>query len=409
MRDPAASRSGERGRASRAAPGGRAEDPAARAAHGEGREPPRLLAANALFYPADAAFAAPASLGAMTGLTDALPGLASPSGHAHEMLFGFALAVIAGNQLGALTGARLGALLALWAIARVAFLWSPFGAVASLADAAFAALLAVQIAPRMLGAAKKLRNLALPAVLVSICAAGIGYHVVARVAPGERAVLFGAVLLFALLLLFMGGRIIAPAAAGQFYRQGGSLEARVQPRIEAALIVATALAAAATLAGAPALGGAAGVAAGLLAGARLWRWRLWALRGRPDIACLAAGYGWLAVGLALLGAALATGRRQTEALHVLAIGALGTLTLNVMAATWLRKARRDPARARLPVWGTLLLAAAAPVRAFAGLGVGDPLALLWIAALLWSAAFALLLALFARVRGERRRSGDAPL
>jgi len=384
-----------------------AGESARHAGHGDRNDSPRLLAANAFFFPAAAAYAilvVPASLGAMTGTAGAFPGLASPGGHAHEMLFGFALAVVAGNQLGALTLPRLAMMVGLWAIARAAFLYAPLGVAAAAANVTFAALLAAQIAPRMLSAAKKPRNLALPLVLVAICAASIAFHVVARIGSGsgERALFLVAVLLFALLLLFMGGRIIAPAAAGQFYRQGGNLETRVQPRIEGGLIVATATAAAASaLAGSPALDGVAGIAAtaaGLLAGVRMLRWRLWALRGRPDLVCLAAGYGWLAVGLVLFGAALATGRHQTEALHVMTIGGLGTLTLNVMAMTWMRKARQDPARSSVPVWGTLLIAVATPARALAGLGVGDPIALLWLASLCWSGAFALLLVLLTRAR-----------
>ena len=90
--------------------------------------------------------------------------------------------------------------------------------------------------------------------------------------------------------------------------------------------------------------GAALVAAGLLAALRIARWRLWALRGRPDLLCLAAGYAWLAVGLVLFGAAhsgVAMAGQQALALHVITIGSLGTLTLNVMAMTRLLKLRRS--------------------------------------------------------------------
>jgi len=75
--------------------------------------PRRPLAGNTLFFPAAAVYAVfvlPASVLSMTGIASGLPGLDSPAGHAHEMLFGFALAVVAGNQLGALVGRRLAAL-----------------------------------------------------------------------------------------------------------------------------------------------------------------------------------------------------------------------------------------------------------------------------------------------------------
>jgi uncharacterized protein involved in response to NO len=306
-------------------------------------------------------------------------GTRGPLWHAHEMLFGFALAVVAGNQLGTLTGRRLYLLAAAWAAARIAFVAAPWSFAAGAANVLFAALLALHAAPRIFGAAKKWRNQALPATLVALCAAAVVFHF-------QTGFLATTVLLFALLMLFMGGRLIAPAVAGQLERQGIRLVTRVQPRIEGGLIVATALAAATSFFS-ELLTGIFCLAAGLLAAVRLWRWRLWRLRRRPDLVCLAAGYAWLAVGLVVYGLL-----GDTVALHVITVGALGTLTFNVMALAWLLKARRDPARSAIVVWGTLLIAIAVLLRS-----AGEYIA----AALAWSAAFALLVVLFA-VTSKRR-------
>src|SRR5450759_1841417 len=165
------------------------------------------------------------------------------------MLFGFALAVVAGNQLGPMAMPRLVLLAGLWVIARATFLAAPQNMTAAESNIAFAALLAAKLAPRLLGAAKKWRNQALPLVLVAICVSSIAFQLAqhAGFAAAEHTILKATVLLFALLLLFMGGRIIAPTVAGQFYRQGGKLDARVQPRIEGGLIIAMAVAIAASL------------------------------------------------------------------------------------------------------------------------------------------------------------------
>ena len=374
--------------------------------------PRRLVAGNTVFFPAAtlyAIFVLPASVFAMLGLTVALPALASTTGHAHEMLFGFALAVVAGNQLGPMPLPRLALLAGLWVIARATFLVAPHGMVAAAANIAFAALLAAHLASRLFGAAKKLRNQALPLVLTAICVSSIAFQLAphAGFASAGHAILVVAVLLFALLMLFMGGRLIAPTVAGQFYRQGDKLQARVQPRIEGGLLVAMAIAAAASaFASQPPLvmlAAAASFVAGALSVVRLLRWRLWALRSRPDLLCLAAGYGWLALGLLLYGAALVAGRYQTAALHIITVGALGTLTLNVMVMTWTLKARQDPARARAPLWATLLIAAATLARVLASLGVYDAVVLLQFAALCWSGAFALLLMRLVRVRALRNQ------
>ena len=220
--------------------------------HPNSARPRRRIAGDSIFFPLAtvyAIFVLPASVFAMLGLTDALPALASATGHAHEMLFGFALAVVAGNQLGPVAMPRLALLAGLWVIARAAFLCAPQNIMAAAANIAFAALLAAQLAPRLLGTAKKWRNQALPLVLVAICISSVAFQLTrhAGFAGTEHTVPIVAVLLLALLMLFMGGRIIAPTVAGQFYRQGGKLDARVQPRIEGGQIIAMAVAIAASL------------------------------------------------------------------------------------------------------------------------------------------------------------------
>lgn len=341
----------------------------------------------------------------MAGIAALVPGLASPSGHAHEMLFGFALAVVAGNQLGPVTVRRLALLFALWIAARAAFLIAPQGIAALLANVAFPTLLAAQLAPRF-SSAKKLRNRALPVVLVAICASALAFQLALHFGSTRlnHGILATAVLLLSLLMLFMGGRIIAPAVAGQLYKQGDNLGPRVQRRIEAALIivilVAVVLSALGRNRAIVLLAAAAIVGAGLLAAARLLRWRLWAVRGRPDLLCLAAGYAWLALGLMAYGAAMITERHAMAALHLITVSSIGTLTLNVMALTWLRLARRETASARLPVWGTGFIAAATAARIAADFSVDHRQSLLFCAALAWSAAYALLLTMFARVRSR---------
>jgi uncharacterized protein involved in response to NO len=240
-----------------------------------------LPAAPGLFYPAAACYAA---------LVLPLSVFWMPHWHPREMLFGFALAVVAGNQLGAAPASRARLLLGLWLAARFITLFSPSAPVAAIANGAFALALAAQAAPRPLAAAKKWRNRALPAIVVGLCVAAAALQV--------RA----AVLLFAALMLFMGGRIIAPMVAGQLERQQVRLGPRVQPRLEGALIVVMVL----SLLWTPLC-----ALAGVLAAVRLARWRLWALRGRPDLFCLASGYAWLALGLVAFGAAAAPGRRSS--------------------------------------------------------------------------------------------------
>ncbi len=260
-----------------------------------------------LFFPAAALYAAtvlPWSVLSMTGLVAGPSSLSTGLGHAHEMLLGYALAVVAGHQLPPRQLPRVLLLFASWALARVAFIAWP-GSTASILDVVFIAALGMHVAPRLFRAAKKLRNHALPAILTALCVAGVAYEAAARLAGAValRATVTAVVLLLAALMLFMGGRIIAPAAAGQFHRQGQSLASRVQPRIEGWLMASMAVAVlAAVIPRFEWLMRAACAGAAVLALIRLLRWRLWACRRQPDLVCLGAGYGWLALGLAAIAA-----------------------------------------------------------------------------------------------------------
>ena len=330
--------------------------------------------------------------------TPVAPGFATVLGHAHELLFGFALAVAAGFLINRTTTARLIALFVLWLLARVLFLGLPGSALAFLANTGFAVMLAWMTVPQFLRGAKKWRNRAIAPILLGLCGMAALFHISA-LGDGQAwlpwLALQQTVLLLALLMLFMGGRIIAPAVAGAIERSGGRLDARVQPRIEGALllVVAAAIIASAIPAAAPLAAALLGTSA-LLALVRLLRWRLWAATGRPDLWCLGLGYGWLVVGLALLAVAwLAPGMHQGTATHAITVGALGTLTTGVMARVRLNRAHRNPAASRAIPLAAMLVSAAALSR----LLFPDDIAGLTAASGLWALAMITVLALLIRV------------
>lgn len=271
--------------------------------------------------------------------------LAAPTGHAFEMLFGFALALIAGYLLGPMPERRLALFLFFWLLARIMGLIDPANWLTVVTNAAFVMLLAWHLLPR-LWVAKKWRNRMLIPLLGLICALTIVIAWLGQLDYREihRYLLDESVQLFALLMLFMGGRMLAPAVAGEFYRQGMELEARVQPNIEAGLIVM--IAAAFVLASiVPSLSGILLIMSGILAGTRLIRWQLWHCLARPDLICLGLGYGWLALGLVLLGwVKLSGGDYFSTAVHAITVGALGTLAANVMVRVTLLHVKQYPSR-----------------------------------------------------------------
>lgn len=360
----------------------------------------RHHAAEKVFFPAAtlyAAVAVPASVHGMLSGEPLVPAFATPAGHAHELLFGFALAVVSGYLINRVTAPRLVGLFALWLLARVSYLLLPGSAAALLANAAFPAMLGWLVVPQFMKGAKKWRNQAIAPLLIALCAAPVLFH--AAAASGVSwlpfVLLQEVVLLLALLMLFMGGRIIAPAAAGAIQRAGGHLEARVQPRIEGALLIIMALVVTtAAVPDARVTAGGLAILAAALGLVRLLRWRLWAASRRSDLWCLGLGYAWLVAGLALLGTAWTTGLvGATTATHAVTVGALGTLTTGVMARVRLNRAKRDPARSlTIPLMaGTI--AAATLLRML----MPDDMTALAAASGFWALSYALLLILLVRI------------
>lgn len=118
-------------------------------------------------------------------------------------------------------------------------------------------------------------------------------------------------------------------------------------------------------------------------------------RTRPDLIGLCAGYTWLSIGLGLFGFSIASGWHVTSTLHVITIGALGTLTSGVMSLTHYQRLRRTPPPAALVIWMLATLTIAVLARVVANIPHwGNPILFLWLAALAWTLCFGTLALLF---------------
>jgi uncharacterized protein involved in response to NO len=326
--------------------------------------------ANAAFFPAAVVCAAlilPWSVLALQGLVPAPSGLTTPGGHAHEMLFGYALAVVAGYLLGPQSVRWIAAVFGCWLAARLTFWFFPGAWPTFVFSGLFAALVAYKVMPRFMKSAKKWRNQTVAPVVgaLALCTAAGAWLVGTEPGPAFM-VLHMAVLLLAVLLFFMGGRIIAPALAGYIVKGGASMPHRVQPRVEGSVLILLPAAIVLTpvqAAWSAPVAGTALTVAGLLTGFRWLRWRPWLCRRRPDLVALLIGYGWLALGLVLMGLAhFVTGIPAQAATHAITAGALGTLTLTVMMRTRLLYRFRDANRLPMAHVATALVQVAALCR-----------------------------------------------
>ncbi|WP_187970649.1 NnrS family protein [Aquibium microcysteis] len=360
-----------------------------------------------------AGLAIPVWLGAYFGGFDIGGPFGGMHWHAHEMLFGYLSAVIAGFILTAipnwtgrlpLSGWPLAVLVGLWLAGRAACLASPDPWLAMAVDLAFPVTLAFAIWREVLAG----RNWKNAPVAVMIAMFGIA-NAVDHLASdglldhdlGQRLALAVAGMLIALI----GGRIVPSFTRNWLVKESSATPPAPFGRLDKAALAATAAAMLGWVVMPDnALVGAFMFAAGALLAVRLFRWRGLSTVREPILLVLHVGYGWLAVSLALLGLAivLPDAVPHSSALHALTAGAVGTMTLAVMTRASLGHTGRAIGADRIVV------AMYGMVSAGAALRVAAPFAGEWYAHVLasggalWAGGFLLFAVRYAPILWGRR-------
>jgi uncharacterized protein involved in response to NO len=339
--------------------------------------------------------------------------------HAHEMIFGFCAAAIAGFLLTsvpvwtgttALAGRRLAGLAALWLAGRVVMAFAgraPWFAAA--VDLAFLPIFALAIGPPIYRAGVR-HNFGFPIGILALAAANALMHAEALgVSTGSAAVgVRAAVDLVALLVVVIGGRV-TPSFTTNALRRAGSTElARSPAWAERASVPAFLLFLAIDLVLPVSIwsGGAALLAAIVLA-ARMSGWRTRRALGDPLLWSLHFGHGWVVAGLFSLAAAdLAAPWTRNVAVHALTAGAFGTMILAMMTRVALGHTGRPLVAPRSAVVAYVLVTIAALLRS---IGVAafpaDTLPIFLLGGLLWAGAFAAFLAGYVQILTAARADG----
>ena len=268
------------------------------------------------------------------------------SWHAHEFLFGYLGAVIAGFLLTAvpnwtgrppLVGRLLGVLALLWLVGRLVIV-NPAGLsgwqVAAI-DLAFPLLLAVTIAREIL-ASRNWRNLIVLTMLVVFIGANALFHweaaqgAHAAQGMGARLGLATAVMMIAVI----GGRII-PSFTRNWLQQRGDARLPVSPMQHLDKLSLVVLLVALSLWLLSPFSKIAAIAlafAGLLHAIRLSRWAGHRTLAEPLLSVLHAGYAFLPLGALALAFSILMPFRldMATAQHLWMTGAIGLMTLAVM-------------------------------------------------------------------------------
>jgi len=337
--------------------------------------------------------------------------------HSHEMIFGYTVAVIAGFLLTAVrnwtnlptpSGAPLAAMAGLWLLGRIAPF---FPAVApawliALVDLLFLPALIVGIGIPLVRSGQK-RNLFFLLILAALFAADLLVHSqVLGIAPNaaRRGTLLGLNLII-LIIVIMGGRVIPffteRALQGFVPKRWAAIEYLAPGSVVGYLLVELALPDSA-------LAGWLAASAAVINGIRLAGWythRYWSV---PLLWVLHLGYVWVGVGFGLKAVAAFGVVPGQFTLHAFTVGAIGVLTLGMMARVSLGHTGRPLKAAPAMAVAFALLNLAAVARGV--LPLLFPQSLIQFVALsgaLWGAAFLIFLFIYAPILLRPRIDGKA--
>ncbi|WP_017932526.1 NnrS family protein [Robiginitomaculum antarcticum] len=282
-----------------------------------------------------------------------LPIKTGVSWHAHEMIFGYSSAIIAGFLLTAvpnwtgrlpIVGWPLFWLFALWLAGRLALLidinpdW-----ISRLLDSAFLIVFAALVFREVI-AGKNKRNVKVALILSLLALANIGFHLSENFGWWSFDQLskmgLGIVLM---LIVIIGGRV-TPAFTTNWLRSRSDAKPVPFNKYDIITLAVSGLSIFSwvTFPGHLISGGILLLAGGLNA-LRLVRWKFWAAVSEPLVLILHIAYGWAALAFALNGAAILKPDifPAISGIHAIGTGAIGVMTLAIMTRATLGHSGRQ--------------------------------------------------------------------
>ena len=289
--------------------------------------------------------------------------------HAHEMLFGFSMAIIAGFLLTAVRnwtnvqtpfGNTLAGIFLLWLAARILpFIPDVPGEVVAVIDLAFAPVVAVGIGIPIIRSGNY-RNLMFIPILAAFFAANLMVHLETLGVTSNTAMsgLHLALYLVVMVITVIGGRVIP------FFTERGvaGVSCKRYSWVEKSILPATALWLISMLTSYATLQIATSAVLALISAVRLHGWFSPAIFKVPLVWILQLGYLFIPLGYALTALAAAGQTSGSIAIHSFAAGAIGLITLGMMARVSLGHTGRPLAVTPMIVAAFVLMTLAAVIR-----------------------------------------------
>lgn len=323
--------------------------------------------------------------------------------HAHEMLFGYSAAALAGFMLTAVpnwtgrlpvSGGPLLALVALWLAGRITMaVPDVVGTFTSAAiDGLFLPALAA-IAAREIIAGKNWKNLKILAGVVGLSLANIGFHLSVLTKGQALEASRFTIGVYVTLIALVGGRIVPSFTRNYLVKAGAPKLPAPFSRIDVAAIAALIPAFLAwVLAGETVVAALLAFVAALLNAYRLRRWQGQRTIEEPLLLVMHVAYGFIPIGLICVGLSEIGLLSGPSALHVLTVGAVGLMTFSVMTRASLGHTGRPLTASASVSAAYLALTLSAIIRPFAEAIPEHYHLLLAIAGGAWLVAFSLFLA-----------------
>ena len=326
--------------------------------------------------------------------------------HAHEMLFGFVVAIVVGFLLTAVKtwtgqpafhGASLTGLVLLWLCGRL-FLMLPDTLpqwLIAATDLAFLPVAAVILA-RPVVRVKQWRNIIFVPLLLAMTAANTIMHWAAYhndpVIQHQAATTM--VLLITLLMTIMAGRVVP------MFTANGTSTKKVEPKawLEKTALVSMLLAIVASLdlpAAPPVAASLCFIFAAVVHSVRAARWRIWVTFKTPLVWSLHLSYWCIPLGLLLYGLrGLLPAVSSSQAIHALTVGAMGMMILAMISRVSLGHTGRPIVVGKVMTVAFALFFVGFIVRVFGIYWYSNYTSLIVTAAVLWTVGYGCFIALY---------------
>lgn len=357
---------------------------------------------------------------ALTGRIDLAETYGPHAWHAHEMLFGFASAVLAGFLLTAVpnwtgrlpvSGKPLMILFGLWLVGRFALLLSDLlGTVSSaVIDALFLPTL-LFICMREIVAGKKWSDLKVVGGVGVLALANICYHIeTIRTGAPDFSLRF-AISAYIALVMVIGGRIIPSFTRNWLAKRGATRFPIPFGRFDTgAIIVSVAALLSWSLLPDVVTTSIFCAIASLLQLLRLYRWRGWATVAEPLVAILHIAYLFVPLGFLVISMAAGGLFETAAAIHVLTIGTISIMMLAVMTRATRGHTGRELCSSTTTNLAYMSLLVCAIVRPLTAALPDYPGLLYAVAGISWIGAFSLFVFEYGPMLiAKRRQSIGAP-